>query len=159
MGKGINVWPVSESWKDKHTGQKKEHTEWVRVSMFGRLAEIVRDYVVKGAKIRVTGKWKTRKWQDQNGQDRYTTEIVASEMQMLDSRSGQQPAPQRGYTQPAPAQQTGYNAPPQPQAQQGGYPQQPAPQSYTAPNQPSQATAPQPGTAAPADEFDDDIPF
>ena len=77
---------TSESWKDKSTGQQQERTEWHRVVFFGRLAEIVRDYLKQGSKVYIEGSIRTRKWQDQSGQDRYTTEIVASEMQMLDSR-------------------------------------------------------------------------
>ena len=76
----------SDDYKDKQTGQKVEKTEWVNISAFGRLAEIIGEYVKKGSKIYIEGKYTTRKWQDQSGQDRYTTEIVASEMQMLDSR-------------------------------------------------------------------------
>lgn len=81
---------TSESWKDKQTGEANERTEWHRVVFFSRLAEIVGEYVRKGSKIYVEGSLRTRKWQDKNGQDRYTTEIVASEMQLLDSKgSGQ----------------------------------------------------------------------
>lgn len=79
---------TSESWKDKNTGENQERTEWHRVVFFRRLAEIVGEYCKKGSKIYVEGKLQTRKWQDQSGNDRYTTEIVASEMQMLDSRGG-----------------------------------------------------------------------
>lgn len=79
---------TSESWKDKATGQQQERTEWHRVVAFNRLAEIIGQYVKKGSKIYIEGSLRTRKWQDQNGQDRYTTEIVANEMQMLDSRGG-----------------------------------------------------------------------
>ncbi len=77
---------TSESWKDKNTGETQERTEWHRVVFFRRLAEIVGEYLKKGSKIYIEGKLQTRKWQDQNGQDRYTTEIVAEQMQMLDSR-------------------------------------------------------------------------
>jgi len=79
---------TSESWKDKNTGETQERTEWHRIVFFRRLGEIVGEYVKKGSKIYVEGKLQTRKWQDQNGQDRYTTEIVADQMQMLDSRAG-----------------------------------------------------------------------
>ncbi len=79
---------TSESWKDKQTGQQQERTEWHRVVFFNRLAEIAGEYLRKGSKVYVEGSLRTRKWQDNNGQDRYTTEIVASEMQMLDSRGG-----------------------------------------------------------------------
>ncbi len=77
---------TSESWKDKNTGEQQERTEWHRVVFFRRLAEIAGEYLKKGSKVYIEGKLQTRKWQDNQGQDRYTTEIVASEMQMLDSR-------------------------------------------------------------------------
>lgn len=77
---------TSESWKDKQTGQQQERVEWHRVVFFQRLAEIAGEYLKKGSKVYIEGSLQTRKWQDQNGQDRYTTEIKASEMQMLDSR-------------------------------------------------------------------------
>lgn len=79
---------TSESWKDKNSGETQERTEWHRVVFFRRLAEIVGEYVKKGSKVYVEGRLQTRKWQDQSGQDRYTTEIVADQMQMLDSRGG-----------------------------------------------------------------------
>ncbi len=79
---------TSETWKDKQTGQQQERTEWHRVVFFNRLAEIAGEYLRKGSKIYVEGSIRTRKWQDQSGQDRYTTEIVGNEMQMLDSRGG-----------------------------------------------------------------------
>ena len=77
---------TSESWKDKVTGDQRERTEWHRVVFFNRLAEIAGEYVRKGSKLYIEGSLRTRKWQGQDGQDRYTTEIVGSEMQMLDSR-------------------------------------------------------------------------
>jgi len=80
---------TSESWKDKNTGEPQERTEWHRVVFFNRLAEIVGEYVKKGSKIYVEGSLRTRKWQGQDGQDRWTTEIVASEMQMLDINGGE----------------------------------------------------------------------
>lgn len=79
---------TSESWKDKQSGETKERTEWHNVVFFNRLGEIAGEYLKKGSQIYVEGALRTRKWQDKNGQDRYTTEIVASEMQMLGSRSG-----------------------------------------------------------------------
>lgn len=79
---------TSESWNDKQTGEKKEQTEWHRVVFFRRLAEIAGEYLRKGSQVYIEGKLQTRKWQDQNGQDRYTTEIVGNEMQMLGSRGG-----------------------------------------------------------------------
>lgn len=79
---------TSETWKDKQTGQQQERTEWHRVVFFNRLAEVAAEYLKKGSKLYVEGSIRTRKWQDQSGQDRYTTEIVGNEMQMLDSRGG-----------------------------------------------------------------------
>ncbi|MEQ9464862.1 MAG: single-stranded DNA-binding protein [Haliea sp.] len=127
---------TSDSWKDKQTGQPQERTEWHRVVFFNRLAEIAGEYLKKGTKVYVEGSLRTRKWQGQDGQDRYTTEIVASEMQMLDSRSGGQ--------------------------QGGGYPQDdysqsaPSPQQQPAASPGRQASAPPPGDFG---DFDDDIPF
>lgn len=74
---------TSESWKDKQSGEKQERTEWHRVSMFGRLAEIAAEYLRKGSQVYIEGKLRTRKWQDKEGKGRYTTEIIADEMQML----------------------------------------------------------------------------
>jgi single-strand DNA-binding protein len=79
---------TTESWKDKQTGDQQEKTEWHRVVMFRRLAEIAGEYLKKGSQIYIEGKLQTRKWQDNSGNDRYTTEIVASEMQMLGGRGG-----------------------------------------------------------------------
>lgn len=104
---------TSESWKDKATGEKREQTEWHRISMFGKLAEIAGQYLKKGSLVYIEGRIKTRKWQTQDGQDRYTTEIQADTMKMLGSKQGgQQQAP--GGDDP------GYQAPPAPR--------QPAPQ-------------------------------
>jgi len=101
---------TSESWNDKQTGEKQERTEWHRVVFFRRLAEIVGEYLRKGSQVYIEGKLQTRKWQDQNGQDRYTTEIVASEMQMLGARGGDAGArpPQGGggFRSNAPAAQS-----------------------------------------------------
>lgn len=79
---------TSESWKDKNTGDTQERTEWHRVVFFNRLAEIAAEYLRKGSQVYIEGSIRTRKWQGQDGQDRYTTEIVANEMQMLGGRSG-----------------------------------------------------------------------
>ncbi len=79
---------TSEQWTDKQSGQKQERTEWHNVVFFNRLAEIAGEYLRKGSQVYVEGSLRTRKWQDKTGNDRYTTEIVASEMQMLGSRSG-----------------------------------------------------------------------
>lgn len=92
---------TSEQWKDKQTGQPQERTEWHRCVAFNRVGEIVGEYLRKGSKVYVEGSLRTRKWQDQSGQDKYTTEIVVSEMQMLDSREGgQPPAPERQSARP-----------------------------------------------------------
>jgi single-strand DNA-binding protein len=79
---------TTESWKDKNTGEKQDRTEWHRVVFFARLAEIVGEYLRKGSQVYVEGRLQTRKWQDKNGQDRYTTEIIASDMQMLGGKGG-----------------------------------------------------------------------
>ena len=79
---------TAETWRDKETGDQQERTEWHRVVFFSRLAEIVGEYLKKGAQIYVEGRLQTRKWQDRDGNDRYTTEIVANEMQMLGGRGG-----------------------------------------------------------------------
>lgn len=121
---------TSESWKDKNTGETQEKTEWHRVVFFRRLAEIVGEYLKKGSKVYVEGRLQTKKWQDNNGQDRYTTEIVADQMQMLDSRAGGSAA----FEENRPAQQ-----------------QQSAPAAASAP-----APAPAPAQDG---GFDDDIPF
>lgn len=84
---------TSESWKDKQTGERKEQTEWHRVVMFGRLAEIAGEYLKKGSLVYIEGSLRTRKWQDKDGQDRYTTEIHCSELKMLGSRSDGSPSP------------------------------------------------------------------
>lgn len=79
---------TSESWKDKNTGEKQDRTEWHRIVFYRRLAEIVGEYLHKGSKVYVEGKLQTRKWQAQDGSDRYSTEIIAADMQMLDGRAG-----------------------------------------------------------------------
>jgi single-strand DNA-binding protein len=111
---------TSESWTDKHTGEKQERTEWHRVILWRRLAEVAEKYLLKGSKVYVEGKLQTRKWQGQDGQDRYTTEIVGESLQLLgDPRvsSGQQSVPQGnqgGQRQQAPAQSSN-------QSYQGGF--------------------------------------
>ena len=84
---------TSESWKDKQTGEQTERTEWHRVVFFNRLGEIAGEYLKRGSKVYIEGSLRTRKWQDKEGQDRYTTEIVAREMQMLDRRGEEGFAP------------------------------------------------------------------
>ncbi len=145
---------TSETWKDKQSGQPQERTEWHRVVFFNRLAEIAGEYLKKGSKVYVEGSLRTRKWQDQSGQDRYTTEIVAAEMQMLDSRGGSGGGMAGGYgdeySQAAAPQQPRRQAAPAAPQQRPAAPQQA--------QQPQQAPAP----SAPApgfDDFDDDIPF
>jgi single-strand DNA-binding protein len=77
---------TSESWRDKQTGEQQERTEWHRVALFGRLAEVAGEYLRKGSKVYIEGSLRTRKWQDKEGKDRYSTEIVGNDMQMLDAR-------------------------------------------------------------------------
>lgn len=97
----VNI-ATSEAWKDKQTGQQQERTEWHRVIFYRRLAEIAGEYLKKGAKVYIEGKLQTRKWQDNQGQDRYTTEVIVREMQMLDSKgSGPASAPPPDEAPPA----------------------------------------------------------
>ena len=92
---------TNEPGKDKQTGEQKDRTEWHKVAMFNRLAEIAAEYLRKGSQVYIEGKLRTRKWQGQDGNDRYTTEIIADEMQMLGSRGGRgAPAPSQGASQP-----------------------------------------------------------
>jgi single-strand DNA-binding protein len=106
---------TNESWKDKQTGEQKERTEWHKVAMFNRLAEIAAEYLRKGSQVYIEGKLRTRKWQDQSGQDRWTTEIIADEMQMLGGRGGAGGGGDFGGGAPSGGgQQGGGNAPPQP---------------------------------------------
>ena len=125
---------TSESWTDKNTGQKQEKTEWHRVVFFNRLAEIVEQYLHKGSQVYVEGRLQTRKWQDQNGQDKYTTEIVANEMQMLGGRG-----------------EGGSGG--------GGNYQSTAPMDPPAKSVPGKAPAAAPAAGGPDINFDDDIPF
>ena len=89
-GKAVTNFSVatSESWKDKQTGEQREQTEWHNIVMYERLAEIAAEYLKKGSQVYLEGRLRTRKWQDKEGRDRYTTEIIANEMQMLGSRGG-----------------------------------------------------------------------
>ena len=100
---------TNESWKDKQTGEQKERTEWHRVAMFNRLAEIAAEYLRKGSQIYIEGKLRTRKWQDRDGNERYTTEIIADEMQMLGGRGGGGSVPMRSESESS-------DRPPQPPA-------------------------------------------
>ena len=123
---------TTESWKDKNTGEKKEITEWHRVVFYRRLAEIVEKYLKKGSAVYIEGRIRTRKWQDKEGQERYTTEIEANEMQMLGSR---QSVSSSGG-----------------EAEFGGsMPSQPAPSNAAARSAPAKSS--------PFDDMDDDVPF
>jgi single-strand DNA-binding protein len=122
---------TSESWKDKQTGEQNERTEWHKVVMFDRLAEIAAEYLRKGSQVYIEGKLQTRKWQDRDGNDRWTTEIRANEMQMLGGRGGAGGGGGFGGGGPSGGGQQG-------SGQQGGG-----------------SAPPQPGP----DDFDDDIPF
>lgn len=126
---------TTRRWKDKQTNERREATEWHRVIFFNRLAEVAGEYLKKGSQVYVEGRLQTRKWQGQDGQDRYTTEIIAEEMHMLGSRSGGTAG--FGMDQP----QSGHAAPPsRPQPSQGNAPSMPTPPPDY-------------------DDFDDDIPF
>lgn len=122
---------TSESWKDRNTGQMQDRTEWHRVVFFSRLAEIAGEYLRKGSKVYIEGSLRTRKWQDKEGRDQYTTEIVANEMQMLDSRG-------------AAGGDDRYDAPAS------------SPRQGSEPRQAPRAAQPQP---VPEPDWDDDIPF
>jgi single-strand DNA-binding protein len=121
---------TSEGWKDKETGENKERTEWHRVVFYRRLAEIAGEYLKKGSKIYIEGKLRTRKWQDQSGQDRYTTEIYGDELQMLDRLGAQGADVGGGFAQ-----------------QNAGARSNPPPAAEMSPN------------AGSSKMFDDDIPF
>lgn len=94
---------TNESWKDKETGERVDRTEWHRVAMFNRLAEIAGEYLHKGSQVYIEGRIRTRKWQDKDGQDRYTTEIIADQMQMLGGRGQAGEMPDNFEKRPAPA--------------------------------------------------------
>lgn len=133
---------TSESWKDKNTGEQREKTEWHRVAIFGKLAEVAGEYLRKGSQVYIEGQLQTSKWQDQSGQDRYTTEVVVQGfngvMQMLGGRS-------QGDGQQQQQQQSGWGQPQQPQ--------QPHQQQQQRPPQQ------QPQYNEPPMDFDSDIPF
>lgn len=124
---------TSEVWKDKNTGQQNERAEWHKIVLFNRLGEVAGEYLKKGSKVYIEGKLQTRKWQDQQGNDRYSTEIVADQMQMLDGRAGEN------------SQQGGQN-------QQGGH------QGRQASNQPQSNNGAQQGNSSDFDDSDG-IPF
>jgi single-strand DNA-binding protein len=128
---------TTESWKDKQSGEQQERTEWHNVALFGRLGEIAAEYLRKGSQVYIEGRLRTRKWQDKEGRDRYTTEIVGNEMQMLGGRggaAGSAPgAPSGGYA--------------------GGYAE------AGSRSEPSESVSAGAGAGASNQEFDDDIPF
>jgi single-strand DNA-binding protein len=126
---------TTESWRDKTNGEMKEQTEWHSVAMFGRLAEIAGEYLKKGSQVYIEGRLRTRKWQDKSGNDRYTTEIVANEMQMLGGRGGGGASAEMRETRDTRAV-----------AEPGGMGD-------------AARAAPAGGSAPARDEFDDDIPF
>ncbi|MEI6897040.1 MAG: single-stranded DNA-binding protein [Psychromonas sp.] len=169
---------TTESWKNKQTGEYENQTEWHNLTVYGKFGEMCGQYLKKGAKVYVEGKLKTRKWQDKaSGQDRYATDVIVSELQMMDARNDNQGSQQfqgnqsgqQFQSNQAPAQQSWGNAPQQqatPAPQQQAAPQmapayQPTPQQ-AAPQSPA---APAPKKQAPAQynepsmDFDDDIPF
>lgn len=167
---------TSESWTDKVSGERKEQTEWHRIVLNNRLGEIAQQYLRKGSKVYIEGSLRTRKWTDQNGQERYATEIRGEQMQMLDSARSQQ-AGEQGYEQPrfnnnqanGYANQGGYNnnnnANSNSYGNQGGYNNNnananPNGNSYANNNPSGFAPKPQssPASAPPAD-LDDDLPF
>jgi single-strand DNA-binding protein len=128
---------TSESWKDRQTGERQERTEWHRVVLRNRLGEVAQQYLHKGSQVYIEGRIQTRKWQGQDGQDRYTTEIVGNEMTMLDSRGGGSGGGDTSFDQrPAPQPAAGQGAP------------QPA----------SPSAGPDYG-GGDSDYYDDDIPF
>ncbi|WP_031211201.1 single-stranded DNA-binding protein [Marinobacter sp. EN3] len=139
---------TDESYKDRQTGQLVPKTEWHRVVLFGKVAEVAGQYLRKGSKVYIEGKLQTRKWQNKEGQDVYTTEVVVDingQMQMLDSR-GSEGGMNQGAPQGRPQQQSQYNAPQQQGGPSGGYNNPPS-------QQPSNSMP------EPIDDFDDDIPF
>ncbi|MEZ8697806.1 single-stranded DNA-binding protein [Vibrio lentus] len=155
---------TSESWRDKATGEQREKTEWHRVALFGKLAEVAGEYLRKGSQVYIEGQLQTRKWQDQSGQDRYTTEVVVQGfngvMQMLGGRAqggAQGGAPAQGGMGNNQQQQGGWGQPQQPQQQQQQQYSAPAQQQPKAPQQAPQQAQPQ--YNEPPMDFDDDIPF
>ncbi|GAB1437535.1 single-stranded DNA-binding protein SSB1 [Providencia sp.] len=136
---------TSESWRDKQTGEMREKTEWHRVVIFGKLAEVAGEYLKKGSQVYIEGSLQTRKWQDQSGQDRYTTEVVVNiggSMQMLGGRGGDASSQSQGG-------QGGWGQPQQPQAAQ----------QFSGGAAPARSGSPAPQTNEPPMDFDDDIPF
>ncbi|HCG6030327.1 TPA: single-stranded DNA-binding protein [Vibrio parahaemolyticus] len=150
---------TSESWRDKATGEPQEKTEWHRIVMYGKLAEVAGEYLRKGSQVYIEGQLQTRKWQDQSGQDRYSTEVVVQGfngvMQMLGGGHGgqqQQQQQQGGWGQPQQPQRQ-QQPPQQQQQQQGGWGNERQPQQQQRQQQPQQQYN------EPPMDFDDDIPF
>ena len=129
---------TTESWRDKQSGEQQERTEWHRVALFGRLAEIAGEYLRKGSQVYIEGSLRTRKWQDKQGNERYSTEIVGNEMQMLGGRGGGAGAPASGG------------------GASGGMPREPMP-DYSGPGGGGGAGGG--GGGGEREDFDDDIPF
>jgi single-strand DNA-binding protein len=132
---------TSESWRDKQTGEQQERTEWHRVALFGRLAEVAGEYLRKGSQVYIEGSLRTRKWQDKQGNERYSTEIIGNDLQMLGGRPGAGAAAGAGAS--GTAAETGGRS----GTAGGGSP------SY------SEESAGGSGGGARGEEFDDDIPF
>lgn len=141
---------TSYSWRDRNTGERREQTEWHRVVMFGRLAEVAGEYLNKGQSVYIEGRLQTRKWTDNNGIERYTTEIVAEQMQMLGSRSDNAQTQQPQQQQQMQQQQMQQQQPQQQQPQQQQMQQQPQQQMQQHQQQPQQHAQ---------NWQDDDIPF
>ncbi len=125
---------TSDQWRDKQTGENKENTEWHTVVMFDRLAEVAAEYLRKGSQVYIEGRLRTRKWQDKEGNDRYSTEVVANEMQMLGGRGG-----------------GGGGG--------GGYEREPTPRSGGSSTGGSAGAGAGAGGSSSREDFDDDIPF
>ncbi|NOR68896.1 MAG: single-stranded DNA-binding protein [Methylomarinum sp.] len=136
---------TTRRWKDRQSGERRDETEWHRIAFFNRLAEIAGEYLRKGSLVYIEGRIRTRKWQDQNGQDRYTTEIIAEQMQMLDSKSGG-----TGNLNDASGQTSNFSPEQQPSSKQTSSNQTPTPASQAQSNTPPPASY---------EDFDDDIPF
>ncbi|MGK3131380.1 single-stranded DNA-binding protein [Pantoea sp. C8B4] len=151
---------TSESWRDKQTGENREVTEWHRVVLFGKLAELAGEYLRKGSQVYIEGQLRTRKWQDQSGQDKYSTEVVVNvggTLQMLGGRQQNSDQPQHsgGWGQPQqPASQP--SSAPQPKGGRDQRNQKRGSQRHSAPQSAPQQPASQ---SQPAGDWDDDIPF
>jgi single-strand DNA-binding protein len=153
---------TTDRWRDKNTGENKEATEWHRVVFNGRLAEIVGQYLRKGSQVYVEGSIRTRKWTDQSGQERYSTEIRADTMQMLGARQGMGGGQNQGYGDDAGYGDNGgggYDAAPRRQAAPAAPRQAPAPRMAPPAAAPAPMAPPPQRAASGFDDMDDDIPF